>query len=310
MVQEAVMALIAVHLEFRYIALLGNSDGTGVDRVGMLEVEAAHRRLAGRPLAQRTPVAERVLFDCATGAMKADAGRGPVDRVCGARVVADLQHVTVARMLVPIAVAGGFPAPAQVVVIGLVPLRGHRELRLLTGDLPVIVRQAAVAGKDLLRLLAHALPMEQAVVAAQARVRQPWPQDGFVERHAAIGLDQFERAHITGEWTQATVGLYERDAQQLAVDRFQFDPGVVAQEFHRVVEVARHVFGADEPVHHQRGLRAVVLRKRHAQQAGVLVGVQQCLQVSHRLAHRLSCGLLTSGCARGDLSALEPTTNF
>jgi hypothetical protein len=34
------------------------------------------------------------------------------------------------------------------------------------------------------------------------------------------------------------------------------------------------------------------------------------LQVSHRLAHRLSCGLLTSGCQRCDASALEQTTNF
>jgi len=74
------------------------------------------------------------------------------------------------------------------------------------------------------------------------------------------------------------------------VHRLQFYPGVVAQQFHFEFEVARQVFRAFEPVYHQRDLRTVVSRERHAQQAGGLMGFQQRLEVSHR-----DCSLVESG---------------
>jgi septum formation inhibitor-activating ATPase MinD len=36
-----------------------------------------------------------------------------------------------------------------------------------------------------------------------------------------------------------------------------------------------------KPIHHQLDLGAVVSRERQAQQTSALVGIQQCLQVSH-----------------------------
>jgi hypothetical protein len=265
--------------------LLVRRGGISMDRFRILEIKAAHRRLSGRPPAQRAPVDDRVFFSRTAGAMEADAGRGPVDRRRRAAVIAHPERMAFAAVLVPIAVARRFPAPAQVVVIGLVPLRGHRELRLFTGDFPIPRGQRTVAGEDRRRLFVQALRMEQAVVPAQARVRQPWHQHSLKERDAAIRSDQLERGDITGKRTQAAVSLYQRDAQQLAVHRLKFYRGIVAQDFHLEFEVARQVFRAFEPVDHQLGLRAVILGERQAQQAGTLVGFQQRLQVSHRFAH-------------------------
>ncbi len=160
LVLEAVMTFIAVDLQPRYISLFVDGDDVRMDRTWILEVEAAHCRFPGRPLAQRAPIADRVFFGGAACALEANAWRCAVDRRCVARVVADLQHMTFVGVLVPIAVAGRLPVPAQVIVVGLVPLRGHRALRLFAGDRPLPHRQAAVAGEDRLGLLAQALCME------------------------------------------------------------------------------------------------------------------------------------------------------
>ncbi|MNQ31973.1 hypothetical protein D3C85_453560 [compost metagenome] len=243
---EVPVAAVFVHFQLRDVALLVAAGGIGVLGSRVLEVEGADGRVPGHEGACSTPLVDGIFFLCATFALEANVGRRPVHGFGQCGVVGENEGVALGRMFVPVAVAGGFPAPVQVVVVALAlgtsALSGHGDGEVFAADLPLPLRQGVVVVEDRLGLLLQVLAVEQAVVRAQAQVPQPRTKPGFVEGKVAVGLDETEGEDDAGEVAQAAVRTHEIDAQHLALQILERQVGIAREQFGRVFEVARHAF--------------------------------------------------------------------
>jgi hypothetical protein len=165
-------------------------------------------------------------------------------------------------MLEPVEQAGRGPAPGQIIQVGFVELAGIGHDRVVAAYLPIPVGHAAVVGENVARLVVQRSVVEQVVVLAQAEKVEPRSEPGLVIRQAAIDLGQTEAEHAAGEVAQRAVAAHQLDAQQLALQGFQFDAGIVRQQFDAVRERARQAFGGFQRVDQQGCTGTIAVGKR------------------------------------------------
>ena len=197
-----------------------------------------------------------------------------VNRLGQEAIIRNHELVAVECVFVPVVQAKRFPAPVQVVVVGLVVLVSESHPRIVDGvQVPVSL---AVVLQGFLGNLAHAFIVERSVVLAQASKCQPGLEYHLIKGKAAIAAEETEFGNVAVEVAQCPIFPHQGNRHHPAHQHLEWDLGLVRQHLDAEAETARNFLVSEELVRQQDRKWPILQRKVQPHQAIVLRGAAKC----------------------------------
>ena len=118
-----------------------------------------------------------------------------------------------------------------------------------------------VVAEDFGQGLPGGFVVEEVVVGAPGEEGEPGFQCQTVKSVAAVAVQEAEVGGVAVEVARGAAGAFEFNRDLFADDVFEFDVGIIAEQFEGENEVFGEGFTGVKPVDQQAGRRAVFLRR-------------------------------------------------